>query len=370
MRRTAQVRLAGRTYEVVIGRNVMDEAGARIAPLLGRPRVAIVMDETVGDLHGPRLIGTLAAAGVTPHAVIIRPGEEAKSFAGLASLCDELLTLELERGDLLIAFGGGVVGDLAGFAAAIYKRGIDFVQIPTTLLAQVDSSVGGKTAIDTPHGKNLIGAFHQPRLVLADLALLDTLPPRELRCGYAEVLKCGLLGDAAFFAWLEREGARVLARNEEALLHAVERSVEMKAQIVADDEREGGVRALLNLGHTFAHAFETESGYGDEVKHGEAVALGCAMAFRFSSHLGLCAQAESERVSGVIAACGLPSRLEEMGGRRYSAAALVARMGQDKKARNGALTFVLARAIGDAFLAENVDQRAVAEFLVGEGANP
>jgi 3-dehydroquinate synthase len=370
MMRTAQVRLAGRTYEVVIGRDVIDEAGARIAPLLRRPTTAIVMDQTVCDLHGPRLIGTLAAAGLTPHVVIIRPGEEAKSFEGLESLCDELLALEFERGDLVIAFGGGVVGDLAGFAAAIFKRGIDFVQIPTTLLAQVDSSVGGKTAIDTPRGKNLVGAFHQPRLVLADLALLDTLPPRELRCGYAEVLKCGLLGDADFFAWLEREGAQVLARDEEALLHAVGRSVEMKARIVADDEREGGVRALLNLGHTFAHAFETESGYGDEVKHGEAVALGCAMAFRFSAHLGLCAPAESERVSRVIAACGLPARIEDIGGRRFSADRLAARMAQDKKARNGALTFVLARGVGEAFIAENVDARTVSEFLVAEGASP
>jgi 3-dehydroquinate synthase len=369
MIRTVPVGLGGRAYEVLIGAGLVDEAGARIAPLLRRPIAAIVMDETVGDLHGPRLIGALGAAGITPHVIVIPPGEGAKSFAGLERLCDDLLALGLQRGDLVVAFGGGVVGDLAGFAAAVYKRGIDFVQIPTTLLAQVDSSVGGKTAIDTARGKNLIGAFHQPRLVLADLALLDTLADRELRCGYGEVLKCALIDGAGFFDWLERHGAAVLARRQAELSEAVWRCVEMKARLVAEDEREGGVRALLNLGHTFAHALEAESGYGEALKHGEAVALGCAMAFRFSARLGLCPAPDAERAGAAVAAAGLPARLGDLAG-TFSAAALLGRMGHDKKARGGALTFILARKIGEAFVAEGVEAAAAGAFLLAEGAGP
>ncbi|HXV00527.1 MAG TPA: 3-dehydroquinate synthase [Caulobacteraceae bacterium] len=370
MIRTVPVGLGGRAYEVLIGPGLADEAGARIAPLLRRPIAAIVMDETVGDLHGPRLIGALGAAGITPHVVFVPPGEGAKSFAGLERLSDELLALELERGDLIIAFGGGVVGDLAGFAAAIYKRGIDFIQIPTTLLAQVDSSVGGKTAIDTARGKNLIGAFHQPRLVLADLSLLDTLPPREVRCGYGEVLKCALIDSAGFFDWLERHGAAVLARSQAELSEAVWRCVDMKARIVAEDEREGGVRALLNLGHTFGHALEAESGYGEGLKHGEAVALGCAMAFRFSVRLDLCPGRDAERAGALVAAAGLPARLADLKGQAFSAAGLLARMGHDKKARAGSLTFILARGIGEAFVAEGIEAAAVNAFLLAEGARP
>ena len=365
---TVPVGLGGQAYEVLIGPGLLDEAGARIAPLLRRPRAVIVMDQTVSELHGPRLVDALGAAEIMPDAIVIPPGEGAKSFEGLARLCDDLLALELDRGDLIIAFGGGVVGDLAGFAAAIYKRGVDFVQIPTTLLAQVDSSVGGKTAIDTPRGKNVIGAFHQPRLVLADLSLLDTLPARELRCGYGEVLKCGLLGDGAFFDWLEHHGGAVLARQEAELLEAVQRCVDMKARIVAEDEREGGVRALLNLGHTFAHAIEVESGYGDAVKHGEAVALGCALAFRFSAELGLCPPADALRASRVIAAAGLPAELVDLPGAAPSAARLVAHMGHDKKAKGGALSFILVRGIGEAFVADGIGLQAVSKFLVDEGA--
>jgi 3-dehydroquinate synthase len=368
--RTARVALAGRAYEVVISAGLIDEAGARIRPLLARPKVAVVVDETVSALHGGRLISSLAEAGVTADTIIIPPGEESKSFAGLEQLCDRLLALQLERGDMIIAFGGGVVGDLTGFAAAIYKRGIDFIQIPTTLLAQVDSSVGGKTAIDTARGKNLIGAFHQPRLVLADLEVLGTLPERELRCGYAEVLKYGLLADADFFAWLEVNAARVLARDPDALLEAVTRSVEMKADIVAQDEREGGVRALLNLGHTFGHALEAESGFGEALKHGEAVAAGCAMAFRFSARLGLCPQADSDRVGAAIADTGLPSRLADLAGPTPGACALLGRMTQDKKAKAGCLTFILARGIGQAFVADKVEPAAVTRFLLAEGAAP
>ena len=364
------VGLGERAHEAVVGRGLIDQAGARIKPLLRRPLVAVVMDETVCDLHSPRLIGALEASNITAHAVVIPPGEGTKSFDGLSDLCDRLLALELERGDLIIAFGGGVVGDLAGFTAAIYKRGIDFVQIPTTLLAQVDSSVGGKTAIDTPRGKNLIGAFHQPRLVLADLATLDTLPARELACGYAEVLKYGLLGDGDFFDWLEEHGARVLDREPEALARAVVRSVEMKAKIVASDERESGPRALLNLGHTFAHAIEAETGFGEALKHGEAVGLGCAMAMRFSAHLGLCSCEDAARAAAAVGAAGLPTRLDQVPGQPFIAEALVAHMAQDKKAEGGTMTFILARGIGEAFVARGVERDPVRDFLISEGAAP
>jgi 3-dehydroquinate synthase len=362
------VAVAGRPYEVLIGRGLIERAGALIRPLLKRPRIAVVADATVDGVHGPRLAASLRAAGVEAHPVVIAPGEAAKSFAGLETLCDALLALELDRGDLIVAFGGGVVGDLAGFAAAILKRGIDFVQIPTTLLAQVDSSVGGKTAIDTPRGKNLIGAFHQPRLVLADLGVLETLPRRELACGYAEVIKYGLLGDLAFFEWLEANAPAVLALDEAALSHAVRRSVEMKAEIVAEDEREAGRRALLNLGHTFAHALEAETGFGEGLKHGEAVGLGCALAFRFSAKLGLCPGQDAERAGRAIAAAGLPTRLADLAGGPFRAEAMVGHMAQDKKAEGGALTFILARAIGAAFVARGVDAGAARDFLIGEGA--
>jgi 3-dehydroquinate synthase len=263
-----------------------------------------------------------------------------------------------------------VVGDLAGFAAAIFKRGIDFIQLPTTLLAQVDSSVGGKTAIDTPRGKNLIGAFHQPRAVLADLSALATLPGREMRCGYAEVIKYGFLGDRAFFGWLEVNGARVVAGDPEALMHAVARSVEMKAEIVAEDETEAGRRALLNLGHTFGHALEAETGFGEALKHGEAVGIGMAMAFRFSAALGLCRGQEAVRAGRAIAAVGLATGAGGLPGWPYGAERLIEHMAQDKKAEAGRLTFILARSIGDAFVAKDVEVERVREFLVNEGASP
>ncbi len=365
---TLKVGLEGRAYDVLIGTGLTDAAADHIKPLLKRPVAAIVMDDTVSGLHSPRLIGALEAAGITTHAVVVPPGEETKSWAGLEDVSERLLALELERGDLIIAFGGGVVGDLAGFAASIYKRGIDFVQIPTTLLAQVDSSVGGKTAIDSPHGKNLIGAFHQPRLVLADLGLLATLPQREMVCGYAEVLKYGLLGDAAFFDWLEANGADVLAREPAALTRAVTRSIEMKAEIVAEDEKEAGRRALLNLGHTFAHALESETGFGEALKHGEAVGIGCAMAFRFSAALGFCPSQDSVRAERAVAAAGLPARLRDLSAHPFKADALIGHMAQDKKAQGGALTFILARRIGDAFVAKGVDPAPLRDFLIAEGA--
>jgi len=368
MSRTVRVGLDERAYDVVVGPGLLSEAGARLRPLLKRPRTAIVSDETVWALHGARLTASLEAAGIVCHPVIVPPGEPSKSWEWLADVSDRLLALELDRGDVVTAFGGGVVGDLAGFAAAIYKRGIDFVQVPTTLLAQVDSSVGGKTAIDTTRGKNLIGAFHQPLLVLADLDVLGTLSPREMRAGYAEVIKYGLLGDFAFFEWLEANGAAVLAREPDALSHAVARSVEMKAEIVAEDEREAGRRALLNLGHTFGHALEAETGYGEALLHGEAVAAGSAIAFRFSATQGLCSAQDAQRAEAAIAAAGLPTRLAGVSSTPFAAQRLVRHMGQDKKAEGGKLTFILARALGDTFVAKDVAAQAVHDFLVSEGA--
>jgi len=368
MTRRVAVGLGERSYEVLVGPGLLDGAGELIAPFLKRKRVAVVSDTTVWGLHGPRLTASLEGAGLAVTPVIVEPGEQTKSFEGLAEVIDRLLALELDRGDVVVAFGGGVVGDLTGFAAAIYKRGVAFVQIPTTLLAQVDSSVGGKTAIDTARGKNLVGAFHQPRLVLADLDVLATLPDREMRAGYAEVIKYGLLGDFAFFDWLEANGAKVLAREPVALTQAVARSVQMKAEIVAEDETEQGRRALLNLGHTFGHALEAEMGFGDRLLHGEAVAAGQALAFRFSAGQGLCPTQDAARAAAAIAQAGLPTTLADVAGTPFDAERLVRHMAQDKKAEGGRLTFILARRIGDAFVAKDVDVGAVRAFLIGEGA--
>ena len=368
MSRSILVGLGARAYEVIIGEGILAEAGQRIAPLAPRRRLAVVSDETVWGLHGAALTAALEGTGLAVFPVIVPPGEQTKSFEGLADVIDRLLALQLDRGDLVVAFGVGVVGDLAGFAAAIYKRGIEFVQIPTTLLAQVDSSVGGKTAIDTPRGKNLVGAFHQPRLVLADLDVLASLHEREMRAGYAEVIKYGLLGDAAFFDWLEGSGAQVLAREPTALARAVARSVEMKAEIVAEDEKEQGRRALLNLGHTFAHALEAETGYGEALLHGEAVGAGIAQAFRFSAAEGLCTDESARRAVDAIAASGLPTRLDQIPGHPFNAERLVGHMAQDKKAEGGKLTFILARGLGAAFVAKDVDAAAVRRFLTAEGA--
>jgi 3-dehydroquinate synthase len=367
-RTVVSVGLGERSYDVLIGPGLIDGAGELIAPLLRKARVAVIADAHVAELHGERLSAALRGAGVSVSMITVPPGEETKSFAGLADVTARLLELKLDRGDLIVAFGGGVVGDLAGFAAAIYKRGIGFVQVPTTLLAQVDSSVGGKTAIDTPQGKNLIGAFHQPRLVLADLDVLATLPDREMACGYAEVVKYGLLGDAAFFAWLEEEGGSVLARDTAALTHAISHSVRMKAQIVAEDEHETGRRALLNLGHTFGHALESETGFGDALKHGEAVAAGCVLALGFSAHLGLCPQENASRAAALFMAAGLPTSLDDLPRRQMNADALIDHMAQDKKADGGKLTFILARAIGEAFVARDVDASSVRTFLIAQGA--
>jgi 3-dehydroquinate synthase len=366
--RIIEVGLGARAYGVHIGRGLIDRAGELLVDLLPRRRAVIVTDATVDRLHGDRLEKALFAVGVASKRIVLPPGEETKSFAHLESLCDALLAEGLERGDMVIAFGGGVIGDLAGFAAAIYKRGIDFIQIPTTLLAQVDSSVGGKTAIDTPRGKNMIGAFHQPRRVLADIDLLSTLDARERRAGYAEILKYGLLGDRAFFDWLEANGAKVLACEPEALAQAVARSVAMKAEIVAEDEREAGRRALLNLGHTFGHALEAETGFGGALLHGEAVGAGMALAFRYSAMQGLCPAADAARASRAIAAAGLPSTLAEARNAPFSVEALIAHMALDKKAEDGGVTLILARFIGEAFVQKKADKAALATFLKAEGA--
>ena len=368
MSRTIVVGLGARAYEVRVGAGLIDSAGDALGPLMPRGRTAIVSDETVWGLHGARLTAALDRAGITALPVILAPGEQTKSFEGLAELTDRLLALELDRGDVITAFGGGVVGDLAGFAAAIYKRGVDFVQIPTTLLAQVDSSVGGKTAIDTPRGKNLVGAFHQPKRVLADLDILATLPDREVRAGYAEVIKYGLLGDFGFFEWLEVNAAAVLSRESAALAEAVARSVAMKAEIVADDETEQGRRALLNLGHTFGHALEAETGFGATLLHGEAVAAGMALAFRFSTGQGLCPTQDAQRAGAAIAAAGLPTTLAEVPGHPFDADRLVRHIAQDKKAEGGRLTFILARGLGQAFVAKDVSAAAVRQFLQQQGA--
>ncbi|WP_439471361.1 3-dehydroquinate synthase [Brevundimonas sp.] len=359
-----------RPYDVFVGRGLLGDLGARIAPL-AKGRTVVVTDETVATIHGPAVLEALEQAGVRARLLAVPAGEGSKSFGELERVLDRMLAFGLDRSDVVVALGGGVVGDLAGLAAALYMRGIDFVQVPTTLLAQVDSSVGGKTAIDTPRGKNLIGAFHQPRLVLADIDVLGTLPERQLRSGWAEVLKHGLICDAAFFDWLADTsgsgGAAGAQGDPAALQRAVVRSVEIKSAIVGEDEKEAGKRALLNLGHTFGHAIEAELGFNeDKLTHGEAVGLGCAMAFRYSAAQGLCPQADADRVEAVTAAAGLPVRLAEVG--TFKADALIKRMAGDKKAEGGRLTLILARAIGDAFTDKNVDRAALTAFLKAEGA--
>ncbi|MFO1089333.1 MAG: 3-dehydroquinate synthase [Hyphomicrobiales bacterium] len=363
---TVPVSLGERSYDIVIGERLLRGAGRLIAPVLRRPFAAVVTDETVAALHLPTLEHALAASGIAVKTVTVPAGESSKSYARLAEVCDGLLKAGVERSDMVIALGGGVIGDLAGFAAAILRRGVDFIQIPTTLLAQVDSSVGGKTGINSPHGKNLIGAFHQPRLVLADTTLLDTLPDRQRRAGYAEVVKYGLLGDAPFFAWLEANGARVLAGDPAARIKAIETSCRAKAAIVAEDETETGVRALLNLGHTFGHALEAATGYGERLLHGEGVAIGMAMAFRFSQRLGLCAPEAVARVERHLAASGLPTNLHALHNALPGAEGLLDYMRQDKKAKAGQLTFILVRGIGEAFIAKGVPDADVLAFLGAE----
>jgi 3-dehydroquinate synthase len=359
---TVRVALGERSYDIAIGRGLLSGLGHRIAALRPGAAAAIVTDETVARHHLAATEAALTAAGLRATRTIVPVGEASKSWPVLERACDALLAERIERRDLVVALGGGVVGDLAGFAAAIVRRGLDYVQVPTTLLAQVDSSVGGKTAIDTRQGKNLIGAFHQPILVIADTALLDTLPPREFRAGYAEVAKYGLINDAAFFAWLTANWREVFAGGP-ARDHAIAVSCRAKAAIVARDERETGDRALLNLGHTFGHALEAAAGFSDRLLHGEAVALGMALAFAFSARLGLLARSEADRVAAHLAAVGLPTRVSEIPGDRPGVEQLMELIAQDKKVQRGRLTFILARGVGDSFVASDVDAAEVRAFL-------
>ena len=359
-----QIELGPRSYEVRIGAGLINRAGAEVAPLLARRRVAVVTDATVAGLHLARLEASFAAAGVAVSTLVLPAGEGTKGWAELARTVDWLLDQKVERRDVVVAFGGGVIGDLVGFAAAVLRRGVRFVQIPTTLLAQVDSSVGGKTGINTAQGKNLVGAFHQPSLVLADTGVLDTLPARDFLSGYGEVVKYGLLGDAEFFGWLEAHGAALRAGDRDARLHAVTRAVAMKAGIVSRDETEEGERALLNLGHTFCHALEKATGYGDRLLHGEGVAIGCALAFELSARLGLCSQEEPGRVRAHLRAMGTRVDIADIPGDLPDADGLLALMAQDKKVVDGRLRFILARGIGDAFVAEDVPMAVVRGLLV------
>lgn len=358
-----EVPLGTRGYGIDIGAGALDKAGELLAPYAPRGRLVVVTDTNVATHQLGRLTASLAQAGIAAVTQVLPAGEGTKSWEHLAALLDGMLAQGVERNDHVVALGGGVIGDLVGFAAAILKRGCGFVQVPTTLLAQVDSSVGGKTAINTAAGKNLVGAFHQPSYVLIDPTTLDTLPEREVRAGYAEVAKYGLIDDAAFFAWCEANGAALIAGDAEARVEAIRHSISAKAAIVGEDERETtGRRALLNLGHTFGHALEAETGFSDKLLHGEAVAAGMALAFRFSARQGLCPAADAARVTAHLEAIGLPVFLDEAG-IDASGAALVAHMAHDKKMSGGRLPFLLARGIGETFLAQDVDLSEVEAFL-------
>jgi 3-dehydroquinate synthase len=358
-----RVNLGSRSYDILVGEGLLSQAGALLLPLLKRKRVAIVTDENVAGFHLASLAAVLDANGVEHKSLVLTPGEASKSYAGLQQVCEFLLTSGIERNDVVVALGGGVIGDLAGFAAGVVRRGVRFVQIPTTLLAQVDSSVGGKTGINSPHGKNLIGVFHQPSLVLADLDLLKTLPMRERAAGYAEVAKYGLLGDAQFFDWLDQRIEEVIACDTDAVRKAVRRSCEMKAGIVAQDETETGVRALLNFGHTFGHALEAATGYSSRLLHGESVAIGMVQAFRFSGALGLCDPHLGDYVERHLKRAGLPTHLSAIPGEVPPSTRLLEIMHQDKKASGGKLVFILARAIGETFVARDIAEKDVLDFL-------
>lgn len=349
-----RVALGARSYDILIGENLLTEAGRHIAPLLSRPRVVIVSDAHVASLHLDTLTNALETAAIGWSHLALPRGEATKSWPFLTQTVDWLLDAQVERGDIVIALGGGVIGDLVGFAAAILRRGVRFVQVPTSLLAQVDSSVGGKTGINTPQGKNLVGAFHQPSLVLADTGTLDTLAPRDFLAGYGEVVKYGLLGDAAFFEWLEANGPALAAGDMLKRIEAVRRSCQMKADIVARDETEQGERALLNLGHTFCHALEAATGYSGRLLHGEGVAIGCALAFETSARLGLCSQESPSRVRAHLKNMKMKADLSDIEGELPDADGLISLMMHDKKVKAGTLNFIMARGIGEAFVTSEV----------------
>lgn len=363
-----RVALGARSYDILIEQGALDRAGTIVAPYARKGRLVVVTDANVAKAQLPRLDASLRAADIAVEPIILPAGEQTKSWRHLEQLLDALLALEIERGDHIVALGGGVIGDLVGFAASILKRGCHFIQVPTTLLAQVDSSVGGKTAINAKAGKNLIGSFYQPALVLIDPSTLDSLPLRETRAGYAEVVKYGLIDDPAFFAWCDANAAALLAGDPQARTYAIERSVQAKAAIVADDEREtSGRRALLNLGHTFGHALEADTGFSDTLLHGEGVAAGMALAFRYSARLGLCSADEADRVTAHLRAVGLPHDLASAHV-QADGAELVGHMLHDKKMAAGTLPFLLARGIGQTFLSKDVILDDVATFLDADRA--
>ncbi len=364
--RRVTVQLSQSRYEVLIGSHLLQRAGALIAPVLPQPRCVIVTDETVAALHLVTLQNSLTEVGVSHAAIVVAPGEASKSLQTWADVVDKLLAQKVDRHTTIIALGGGVVGDLAGFAAASTLRGLPFIQIPTTLLAQVNSSVGGKTGINSPHGKNLIGAFHQPNMVLADTSVLGTLPPRERRSGYAEIVKAGLIADSSFYEWCETHAPLMLNEDSPYLAEAVERAVKFKAQVVGDDEREtkpNDGRALLNLGHTFAHALEAETGYGKGLLHGEAVAVGLVLATHLSASLDHCPQEDTGRIAAHLQSVGLPTQIAGLPVER-----LLSHMKQDKKMRGGRLHFVLTRGIGQAFTSNDVPEEAVRATMLANGA--
>ena len=361
--RTVEVDLGKRSYPIHIGEGLLSRTGSLVSALRPGARCAIVTDANVDRLHGDALRSALAGAGVDHVTITVNPGEASKSYAVLTHVTGSILDAKLERVDLVIAFGGGVVGDLAGFAAAIVRRGMDFVQIPTSLLAQVDSSVGGKTGINAPQGKNLIGAFHQPVMVIADTELLKTLPPREFRAGYAEIAKYGLIDQPDFFAWLEDNREAIFGHGPQ-LAEAIARSCRSKAAIVAADETEQGRRALLNLGHTFGHALEGFTGYdGERLVHGEAVAIGLALAHQFSNRMNLCDADTPARVTAHLQAVGLPSAISDIPGAPPDAHTLCNFIAQDKKVKRGKLTFVLTRGLGQAYIADDIPPDEVLAFL-------
>ncbi len=363
MRKSLRVELGDRAYDIHIADGLIERAGGEIAPLLTRPRVAVVTDENVATLHLERLEHGLKAGGIEMVSLVLPAGEATKSWPQFTRTVEWLLEQKIERRDVVLAFGGGVIGDLVGFAASVLRRGVRFVQIPTSLLAQVDSSVGGKTGINAPQGKNLIGAFHQPSLVLADITVLGTLTPRDFLAGYGEVVKYGMLGDMDFFNWLELNGPKLAAGDMELRAEAVRWSCQMKADIVARDETEQGERALLNLGHTFCHALEAATGYSDRLLHGEGVAIGCALAFEVSARSGLCSQEDPSRVRAHLRDMGMKVDLADINGDLPDAEALIALMGQDKKVKDGAIHYVMARGIGDAFVTADIDPEIVKTVL-------
>jgi 3-dehydroquinate synthase len=361
---TVRVDLGARGYDIHVGRGLLANAAALIRPVLKQPRVFIVTDSNVAPLYLAKLESILKADGIRCDHIVAPAGEGSKDFACLASVLDAMLAAKCERSTMVVALGGGVVGDLAGFAASILLRGVDFIQIPTTLLSQVDSSVGGKTGINTKAGKNLVGTFHQPRLVLADTDVLASLPRRELLAGYAEVAKYGLINDKPFWEWLEKNGGGLNATAHALLQHCIVTSCKAKAKIVGEDERESGARALLNLGHTFGHAFEAETGYGDALLHGESVALGMVIAFDLSARLGLAPQEDAIRVRDHLSGVGLPVAAPKIGQHGpITTARLIEHMGQDKKVKDGAITFILARGIGQAFTTADVPAAKLQETL-------